>query len=214
MSTRSIQKIELERELSELLPFRSPRVNLEQYMTPVKVAVEILWLAAYTYNDIKQKMILDLGSGTGIFGIGAALLGAKEVLAIDIDPDAVRIGCSNTERMGLRKKIEWVTMEIDSVKGRFDTVIQNPPFGTRKRGTDIRFLQKALEVGDVVYSVHKSGIQNREVIRDFIYKHDGRITTLLQNKFILPRTLSFHKRRIYTVDVDLYRIVRRGRKIE
>ena len=214
MSTRSIQKIQLEKELSKLLPFQSPRVNLEQYMTPVNVAVEILWLAAYTYDDIRQKIVLDLGSGTGIFGIGAALLGAKEVFAIDVDPEAVRIGYSNTERMELRKKINWVTMEIDSVAGRYDTVIQNPPFGTKKRGTDIRFLQKALEVGDVVYSLHKSGIQNREVIRNFIHKHDGRITTLLQNKFILPRTLSFHKRRTYTVDVDLYRIVRRGRESE
>ena len=214
MSTRSIQKIELERKLAELLPFQSPRVNLEQYMTPVKVAVEILWLATYTYDDIRQKTVLDLGSGTGIFGIGAALLGARKVVAIDIDPDAVRVGCSNTERIGLKKNIDWVAMEIDSVIGKYDTVIQNPPFGTRRRGADIKFLQKALEVGDVVYSLHKSGLKNREIIRDFIYNHDRRISTFLQSKFILPRTLSFHKRRIHTVDVDLYRIVRRGREIE
>jgi putative methylase len=214
MSIRSIQKIELEKELSRLLPFHSPRVNLEQYMTPVNVAVEILWLATHTYGDIIHKTILDLGSGTGILGITAALLGAEKVVAVDIDPDAVRVGCLNTQMIGLKKTIDWVIMGIESVTGSYDTVIQNPPFGTKKRGTDIEFLQKALEVGDVVYSLHKSGLQNRKFITEFIYEHERRISTFLPSKFILPRTLNFHKKRRYTFDVDLYRIVRRGREIE
>jgi len=209
MSIEYIQKKELERKLSELLPFQSPKISLEQYMTPEKMAAEILWLAAYTYNDIGQKTVLDLGSGTGIFGIGAAILGAARVVAVDIDLNAIKTGCFNTEKMGFKERVDWIAMEVDSVPGSYDTVIQNPPFGTRKRGADLRFLQKALEIGNVVYSLHKSGIQNREFIRDFVDKRDGRITGILQNKFMLPRTLNFHKRREYAVKVDLYRIVRK-----
>ena len=178
------------------------------------MAAEILWLAAYTYGDLREKMVLDLGCGTGILGIGAALLGAERVVAVDIDQDAVRIGCSNAEKMGVKENIEWIVMDLDSVPGRYDTVIQNPPFGVRKRGADLKFLQKALEVGGVVYSLHKSGVQNREFIKDFIDKRNGRITAVLKNKFTLPRTLNFHKRKKYTVNVDLYRIVRRGRQLE
>ena len=39
--------------------------------------------------------IIDVGTGSGILAIGAALLGAGHVLAIDIDPDAVRVACEN-----------------------------------------------------------------------------------------------------------------------
>jgi len=41
--------------------------------------------------------VIDLGTGSGILAIGAALLGAKDVLAIDIDPTAVKVACENVE---------------------------------------------------------------------------------------------------------------------
>ena len=39
--------------------------------------------------------IIDVGTGSGILAIGAALLGAGHVLAIDIDPDAVKVAREN-----------------------------------------------------------------------------------------------------------------------
>lgn len=39
--------------------------------------------------------VLDMGCGSGILGIGAKKLGAKEVISVDIDPDAVRIAKEN-----------------------------------------------------------------------------------------------------------------------
>jgi len=41
--------------------------------------------------------VIDLGTGSGILAIGAALLGAKDVLAIDIDPTAVKVARENVE---------------------------------------------------------------------------------------------------------------------
>jgi len=209
MSTEYIQKKELERKLSKIRSFSSPQVTLEQYVTPEHIAAEILWFAAYTYKDIIQKIILDLGCGAGILGIGATLLGAQRVIGVDIDPRAIRTAITNSELLGIKEKIDWIAMEVGSVTGRYDTVIENPPFGTKRRGADLRFLQKALEVGEVVYSLHKSGLQNRATVRDFVDKNDAKITVVLQNKFALRRTLNFHRKREYTFDVDLYRIVRR-----
>ena len=40
--------------------------------------------------------VIDVGTGSGILAIGAALLGAGHVLAIDIDPDAVKVARENT----------------------------------------------------------------------------------------------------------------------
>ncbi len=41
------------------------------------------------------ERVIDVGTGSGILAIGAALLGAKDVLAIDIDPVAVRVAKEN-----------------------------------------------------------------------------------------------------------------------
>jgi ribosomal protein L11 methyltransferase len=45
--------------------------------------------------------VLDVGCGTGILAIAAALLGADECLGIDIDPDAVRVAEENIAKNGL-----------------------------------------------------------------------------------------------------------------
>lgn len=44
-----------------------------------------------------SESVIDVGTGSGILAIGAALFGAGSVLAIDIDPDAVRVASENVE---------------------------------------------------------------------------------------------------------------------
>ena len=47
------------------------------------------------------ERVIDVGTGSGILAIGAALLGAGEVLATDIDPNAVRVAAENIAHNGL-----------------------------------------------------------------------------------------------------------------
>ena len=49
--------------------------------------------------------VIDVGTGSGILAIGAAMLGAADVLAIDIDPDAVRVAEQNVAINGVSEKI-------------------------------------------------------------------------------------------------------------
>ena len=49
--------------------------------------------------------VIDVGTGSGILAIGAALAGAGKVLAIDIDPDAVRVARQNVAHHGLSDRI-------------------------------------------------------------------------------------------------------------
>ena len=44
------------------------------------------------------EVIIDVGTGSGILAIGAALLGAGHVLAVDIDPDAVKVAAENVAK--------------------------------------------------------------------------------------------------------------------
>lgn len=51
------------------------------------------------------ERVIDVGTGSGILAIGAAMLGAKDVLATDIDPTAVRVAKENVEHNHLEGTI-------------------------------------------------------------------------------------------------------------
>ncbi len=74
--------------------------------------------------------ILDVGCGSGILAIAAAKLGAGGVLAIDIDPDCVRITTenANANRVGSAVSARVATREqplADVVDQRFDLILAN-----------------------------------------------------------------------------------------
>lgn len=60
------------------------------------------WLAK---EDLTDRVVLDYGCGSGILGVGALLLGAKHVIAVDIDPQAVLATRQNAERNGVADKL-------------------------------------------------------------------------------------------------------------
>ena len=53
-----------------------------------------------------EQAVLDVGCGSGILAIGAALLGCKEALGVEIDTDAVEVAKSNVELNHLSDRIE------------------------------------------------------------------------------------------------------------
>lgn len=72
------------------------------------------------------ERVIDVGTGSGILAIGAAMLGAKEVLAIDIDPTAVRVAKENVEHNGLQDTI--TTLEgnlLDKVDAQCELCVAN-----------------------------------------------------------------------------------------
>ena len=59
--------------------------------------------------------LLDVGTGSGILALCAAKLGAEDITAVDIDPDAVRVAKENAERNGVSDKID--VREGDLIQG-------------------------------------------------------------------------------------------------
>jgi len=228
MQKRLVRKLELEMFLSQIKPHPSPKASLEQYTIPAEIAATMLHIAAYTHDDIAGKTVLDLGCGTGRLALGAAFLVAKQVVGVDVDRTAVKLALENSVQKGLRKKVQWVTADIDAVRGSFDTVLQNPPFGIQKRGADRKFLEKALETGRVVYSLHKNPRKDEAMakrlradksrvalatpspfIRNFVEQHGGTIKEAYAMVMTIPRMFHFHTKLRHEFIVDLYIIERR-----
>jgi putative methylase len=193
-----MKKKHLEIALEKVTGFEKPSAFLEQYTTPASIAGGLLHFASMK-GDL-EDVVYDLGCGTGILAIGAALLGASEVIGFDIDKDAIKNARQNAQR--LKVDVKFVCSRVEDVCGRAHTVIMNPPFGAQVKGSDRPFLVKALEVADVVYSIHNSG--SYEFIKRFI--NPAVITERYHAGFPIRRTFNFHKKDIEVVDVEIYRI--------
>jgi putative methylase len=196
-------KKKLEILLEKVESFEKPIARLEQYVTPANIAAEVLYYA-YLKGDIEGKIVFDLGCGTGKFAIGAALLGAREVRGFDVDEEALKVAKKNAEK--LARQIAWVKSDVKDIKGSCDTVIQNPPFGVKKEKADRVFLKKALELGRVIYSMHKA--ETREFVTRYAEKLGGIITDVKRVEFLLPHSYKFHKKEKKKISVDVYRIVK------
>lgn len=87
----------------------------------------------------------------------------------------------------------------------FDTVVMNPPFGTKQNaGMDMKFLMAGLNLSrNVVYSLHKTST------RDFINKkaHDMgiRAEVIAELRYNLESTYKFHKKATVDIEVDCWR---------
>jgi len=75
------------------------------------------------------ERVLDAGCGSGILGIAAALLGAREVLGIEADADAVPTARENVERNGVADRVRVETGRLSAPDvpplGPFDGVVAN-----------------------------------------------------------------------------------------
>lgn len=92
-----------------------------------------LCLAALERWQTAGGRVLDLGCGSGILAVGAARLGATEVLALDIDPDVIVVSNENTAANGVGDRVrslagslgdDWPS-EAGSDVGFADLVVAN-----------------------------------------------------------------------------------------
>ena len=219
---RLIRKLDLERFLSRIEPHPCPRASIEQYTVSESVAATMLYLAAYIYGDIVDKRVLDLGCGTGRLAIGCAFLGAESVVGVDIDKLSVKLAAENSAKQGFKAKVDWIVGDVNTIAGKVDTVMQNPPFGVQKRGADRFFLEKALKVANSVYSLHNHPftkeplvkrlkanggllqVEPSQFLKRFIETHNGKIKAVYALLLAIPRMFDFHTKTRRDIIIDLY----------
>jgi ribosomal protein L11 methyltransferase len=74
---------------------------------------------------IGETVLLDVGCGSGVLGIAAALYGAKKVTCIDIDPVAVKVTRENAAINGVEKVLTASETPLAAVEGVYQIVIAN-----------------------------------------------------------------------------------------
>jgi len=140
--------------------------------------------------DIKKGMtVLDIGTGTGILALFAALKGAKYVVATDTNPHACTIAEKNMQENNVADKIKIINSNLftNIRKEKFDRILFNAPYWNKKADPSIpltygvfdenyktikRFFKESKD-----YLNHKGKIllgfstqDNAELIKKMIYK--------------------------------------------
>ena len=80
-------------------------------------------------KDVEWRL-LDLGCGSAILAVAAVLLGAKEAIAVENDPLAIKYARRNAERHGVAGRIKFVEGDAIALMdrcefGRFEVVAAN-----------------------------------------------------------------------------------------
>uniref|UniRef100_A0A383WQB4 Uncharacterized protein n=1 Tax=Tetradesmus obliquus TaxID=3088 RepID=A0A383WQB4_TETOB len=201
---------ELHALMQDIEPFAQPKVQLEQYPTGADIASRMLYTIESMFNAIEGNIVVDLGTGTGMLAIGAALLGSPCVVGLDVDADALQVAHDNCEQFEDPLPIDFVLCDVNQLQQQqrlqADTVIMNPPFGTKMKGADMAFLRAACSLGPKqIYSLNKSS--TRSHIQKVALKELGCTSAevLAELRYNLPATMRFHKQASVDIEVDLWR---------
>ena len=199
-----MRKKELEIILQKVPTFDDPSPNLEQYLTPANIAADIIFIA-HQFGDIKDKVVFDLGCGTGIFAIGASITGAKKVIGFDVDKKIVEKAREYAKSNNL--KVEFLEKDILDIKEKCDTILMNPPFGAQKSNlrADRKFIDHGFKISNVIYSIHLT--KTIPFIEKMISAIKGEITFYKNYIFPIKHTYNFHEKKIVEYDVSLTRIL-------
>ena len=191
-----MKRKELEMRLQRVTPFEDPSPALEQYPTPSTIASDILF-SAYANGDVDDKIINDLGCGTGIFSIGAKLLGARIVRGYDISQSALNVARKNIDLLDVN--VELKECDINDVTDRADTTFMNPPFGCQNRRADRPFLDKAMELSESIYSIHMA--DTLDFLDEYVQSKGREIVAYATYKYNIPHTFTFHRKEKKEVDI-------------
>ncbi|TFG17664.1 MAG: hypothetical protein EU530_10320 [Promethearchaeota archaeon] len=203
--------------------FKSPNVQLEQYITDAISTVDFLYFIAVDHKDILGNIIVDLGAGTGRLGLTSLLMGAEIVIAVEKDVNAIKILKKNADVLELLDHLHIFQTDISlindserasiiqllqksSTSGTEIVCVMNPPFGVQIRNADRPFLQLAMSICDKIYSIHLSNPKTRSYLERFVGTHGWKITTIHSQKMILEGSFSFHKHKRKEILTDIYKM--------
>ncbi len=201
-------KRSLATKLGVVTGFEDPQAALEQYPTPPELAAHVVHLADLQ-GDVDGRTVIDLGTGTGMFALAAALRGPARVVGVEIDRSALDTARANERRVAANAPVHWI--HGDAVTHPLSvpepaTVMMNPPFGAQdgNRHADRGFLRTASELAAVSYSVHNAG--SRAFVESFAADAGGEVTHAFAADFGVDAQFDHHEEASREIDTEVYRI--------
>lgn len=142
--------------------------------------------------DIKDKEILDVGTGSGVISIYCALKGARKVIAVDIDEAILENAKHNIKTNKVEKIVKVIKSDLfENVSGSFDYIFGNLPISDKHWNLKVsttnlmkRFIfesQKHLKKGGKIYFTWCS-ISDILPIKDYLIKNKFNFKELEENK--------------------------------
>jgi putative methylase len=193
-----VRTSELVLRLSQVPGFPRPDPRLEQVVSPAEAAAELL-ATADRLEILEGRSVVDLGSGTGRLAIGAALLGARPVRGIEVDPGAVEVARTAASAAGVT--VEFEVRDVTGYDEPADLVVLNPPFGAQRRHADRPFWDAAFTVAR--RSVHGFALaDSRTFIARRAVERGAHIIETQPVAWDLARSFPHHTRSRVSLPVD------------
>ena len=201
-------KRSLATKLGVVSGFDEPRLALEQYPTPPDLAAHVVHLADL-HGDVDGRTVLDLGTGTGMLALAAALRGPARVFGVELDRAALTTATANQRRVAASAPVHWIQADATRLPLTVPdpvTVVMNPPFGAQdgNRNADRGFLATASRVASVSYSVHNAG--SEEFVEAFAADNGGEVTHAFAADFAIDAQFEHHEDESRDIDAEVYRI--------
>ncbi len=217
MEEIKIRKKDLISIVQNVESFTNPKIQLEQYTIDAVCAVDIIFFAGFEFNDIKNRFIFDMGSGTGRLSIASAFLNAHTIISIDLDANALKILQKNINFLELENVIFPLCCTVENLEIKKEklpkdlkiTTIMNPPFGIQKEHADRFFLKKAFSISDVIYSIHIANQKVQRFFKDFAKRRHWEVDYILPYNMVLEKAFPFHTQSRKNINVDVYRFLKK-----
>lgn len=126
-----------------------------------KMALSLL-TTALTERPVDR--VLDVGTGTGILAMAAVLFGARSTVAIDNDPEAVRVAGENIKANTLEENITTRTTDLADIEGRFPLILANIVHDVLVEMAP-RFAELIEPEGRIILAGILTGEQEKNIIR-------------------------------------------------
>ena len=205
--------------LSQIDEFESPKIELEQYCTPADITAGLFEIIEVQDDNIRGKVVGDFCCGTAMYSIAASYFEPSKIVALEFDESAMEIAKANLDHYELTDDVDLKQMDITQEFAAdneteynefFDTIIMNPPFGTKKnQGIDMQLLSccvRGLKKGGTLYSLHKEST-SKFIVKYVQENHkDCSVELLSKIQFDLPNTYKFHKKKNAVTEVVLVKV--------
>ncbi len=110
--------------------FKFKQFHVKNEISAMKVGTDGVLLGAWA-DFSSSKLILDVGSGTGLISLMAAQRSNSQIIGIEIDSDAAKESIENITNSPWKERISIINNDITLIVDELhevDHIISNPPF--------------------------------------------------------------------------------------